>query len=96
MNRLSKNPGHHCHWLRVDGKEVANFNDESNVDMLIALEQEHTEMKALLIDVATGKLKKDDINAFVRRNGLKHPVTQEGERLASQIIEHTVNRSRTC
>ena len=33
----SKTEGHHCWWLNKDGKALANFDDEKEVDAIIFL-----------------------------------------------------------
>lgn len=33
----SKTQGHHCWWLNKDGKALANFDDEKEVDAIIFL-----------------------------------------------------------
>lgn len=33
----SKTEGHHCWWLNKDGKALANFDNESDVDEIIFL-----------------------------------------------------------
>lgn len=40
MAKYGKVQGHHCWWLTVDGKEVANFSDEKQVDDIVKLELE--------------------------------------------------------
>ena len=40
MAKYGKVQGHHCWWLTVDGKEVANFSDEKQVDDIVNLELE--------------------------------------------------------
>lgn len=37
----SKTEGHHCWWLNKDGKPLANFDNESDVDAIINLEKTH-------------------------------------------------------
>jgi|GEM_PF-3574574 len=38
MAKYGKTQGYHCWWLTVDGKEVANFSDEKQVDDIVKLE----------------------------------------------------------
>lgn len=38
----SKTQGHHCWWLNKDGKSLANFDSESDVDDIIE-QQKHIE-----------------------------------------------------
>lgn len=38
----SKTQGHHCWWLNKDGKALANFDSESEVDAIINLEKRHS------------------------------------------------------
>ncbi len=40
-NPYSKTQGHHCTWLNKDGKALANFDKESDVDDIIALHEKH-------------------------------------------------------
>jgi hypothetical protein len=42
----SKTQGHHCWWLNKDGKAIANFDSESDVDAIITLEETH----AIVVD----------------------------------------------
>ena len=35
----SKTQGHHCWWLNRDGKALANFDDEKEVDAIIFLSE---------------------------------------------------------
>ena len=36
-NPYSKTQGHHCWWLNKNGKALANFNDEKEVDNIIKM-----------------------------------------------------------
>jgi hypothetical protein len=36
-----KTNGHHCFWLTINGKPVANFDNESDVDGILSLENKH-------------------------------------------------------
>lgn len=38
MQRYGKVRGHHCWWLTKDGKSIANFDNESDVDAIISME----------------------------------------------------------
>ena len=38
----SKTEGHHCWWLNKDGKALAHFDNESDVDDIIKMEQAHS------------------------------------------------------
>lgn len=60
MAKYSKGNGHHCFWLKKNGKAIANFDNESDVDEII-------EMKNCLI-----KIKRDlDIRANLDSNGVR-------------------------
>jgi hypothetical protein len=39
MAKFSKTRGHHCWWLNMDGRPLANFDNESDVDEIIKLEE---------------------------------------------------------
>jgi len=39
INKYGKTSGHHCFWLTINGKEVANFDKESDVDAIIELQE---------------------------------------------------------
>ncbi|PCI58864.1 MAG: hypothetical protein COB35_12665 [Gammaproteobacteria bacterium] len=39
MTNYGKTQGHHCWWLTKDGKSLANFDDEKEVDAIIALQE---------------------------------------------------------
>jgi len=45
MAKYGKTQGHHCWWLTVNGKEIANFDNESDVDEIIALDVLQTNIK---------------------------------------------------
>ena len=55
----TKTRGHHCWWLRVNGKEVANFDDKDErlIDEIISL-HEATQMCANDLYSPSGKIKK--------------------------------------
>lgn len=44
MAKYGKTSGHHCWWLTIDGKELAKFNDEKEVDAIIKLEAENIDL----------------------------------------------------
>jgi len=39
MSKYGKTEGHHCWWLTKDGKSLANFDDEKEVDAIIELQE---------------------------------------------------------
>lgn len=45
MAKYGKKRGHHCWWLTIDGKSVANFDNESDVDGIIDTEVERNKLK---------------------------------------------------
>tara|TARA_R110000737_G_C14535919_1_gene478112 strand:+ start:372 stop:677 length:306 start_codon:yes stop_codon:yes gene_type:complete len=44
----SKTQGHHCWWLNKDGKALANFDNESDVDEIITLFEVEADIRATL------------------------------------------------
>jgi len=40
LKEYGKTTGHHCWWLTINGKSVANFDDESDVDGIIEMSKE--------------------------------------------------------
>ena len=44
----SKTEGHHCWWLNKDGKALANFDDEKEVDAIITLFEVEVDLRATL------------------------------------------------
>lgn len=53
MHNYGKTRGHHCWWLTKNGKSLANFDDEHEVDAIIDLEQTQIEIaKNALSNVA--------------------------------------------
>tara|TARA_R110002012_G_scaffold320171_1_gene542646 strand:- start:292 stop:579 length:288 start_codon:yes stop_codon:yes gene_type:complete len=52
INKYGKTQGHHCWWLTINGKSVANFDDEKEVDAIIKMQVNHIEIaKKALFDV---------------------------------------------
>lgn len=52
MAKYGKVQGHHCFWLTKDGKSLANFDDESEVDAIINMQNQQVELaKKLLFEV---------------------------------------------
>ena len=45
----SKTEGHHCWWLNKDGKALANFDDEGDVDDIITLFEVEVDIRATLV-----------------------------------------------
>lgn len=39
MSIYSKTNGHHCFWLKKNGKSLANFDNESDVDEIIEMSE---------------------------------------------------------
>ena len=46
--KYGKIEGHHCWWLTVNGKSLANFDRESDVDAIIKQQTESNELKAMV------------------------------------------------
>lgn len=44
MAEYSKTQGHHCWWLTKNGKSLANFDDEKEVDAIINIENQQIEL----------------------------------------------------
>ena len=44
----TKTEGHHCWWLNKDGKALANFDDEKDVDDIVALFEVEVDIRATL------------------------------------------------
>lgn len=44
MAKYSKGNGHHCFWLKKNGKAIANFDNESDVDAILELERQNAEL----------------------------------------------------
>ncbi|MEZ7493828.1 MULTISPECIES: hypothetical protein [unclassified Pseudoalteromonas] len=73
MAKYGKVQGHHCWWLTVDGKEVANFSDEKQVDDIVKLELEKVTaekwadnaLEALDAVKASGIINQDDVMEMV-------------------------------
>lgn len=73
MAKYGKVQGHHCWWLTVDGKEVANFSDEKQVDDIVKLELEKVAaekwadnaLEALDAVKASGIINQDDVMEMV-------------------------------
>ena len=42
--------GHHCFWLTINGKSVAHFDDEADVDAIIKLDADLKSTTAKLSD----------------------------------------------
>ena len=38
--KYGKVRGHHCWWLKINGKSIANFDSEKDIDEIIDLEKE--------------------------------------------------------
>ena len=53
----TKTEGHHCWWLNKNGKALANFDNESDVDEIIKV---HKSAQMCVYDMhsSTGKIKK--------------------------------------
>lgn len=63
--KYSKTTGHHCWWLNVDGKAVANFDNESDVDAIIALETGNTAQRIIGLEMFVEEFAKDrELHAF--------------------------------
>ena len=43
LNQYGKTTGHHCFWLTINGKEVAPFDNESDVDAIIKMDADFEE-----------------------------------------------------
>ena len=41
----TKTEGHHCWWLNKDGKALANFDKESDVDEIITLQEVEVDIR---------------------------------------------------
>ncbi len=73
MAKYGKVQGHHCWWLTVDGKEVANFSDEKQVDDIVKLELEKVTaekwadnaLEALDAVKASGIINQEDVMEMV-------------------------------
>ena len=73
MAKYGKTQGHHCWWLTVDGKEVASFSDEKQVDDIVKLESEKVAaekwadyaLEALDAVKASGIINQDDVMEMV-------------------------------
>ena len=46
----SKTQGHHCWWLNKDGKALANFDNESDVDDIIQMQTTIREQHSAIED----------------------------------------------
>lgn len=89
MAKYGKAEGHHCWWLTIDGKSVANFDDEKEVDSLIKLEAENADLEkwvnnaleALEAVKASGAIHAEDVLGMIEL-GLsgkpQHPNTRLG------------------
>ncbi|WP_339140553.1 hypothetical protein [Pseudoalteromonas galatheae] len=50
--KYGKVQGHHCWWLTINGKSVANFDNEFDVDGIIATEVELNQSRASITQVS--------------------------------------------
>lgn len=57
-NIYSKTQGHHCWWLNKNGKSLANFDDEKEVDAIIEMQSKIAELERDLLDY------KEQVNRF--------------------------------